>query len=111
MKNMENSKERQAIINRMIAIARADSPWLWGFHPKGYSLLHSWYKNSKPNLMANNTLKYKRLDPQLRAQKRAEWNKPVTWPIYLLIIVLVVVIAPAVISYRRKEHGVNGGRS
>ncbi len=110
MKNMENSRERQAIINRMIAIARADGPWLWGFHPKGYSLLHSWYKNSKPNLMANNTLKYKRLVPGLRAQKRADWNKPVIWPIYAIIILLVLVITPAVVSYRRKEHGHNGGR-
>jgi ABC-type transport system substrate-binding protein len=109
MKNMENSPERQAIIDRMVEIARKDAPWLWGFHPKAYSLLHAWYKNSKPNLMANNTLKYKRLDPVLRAEKRDAWNAPVTWPLYALLIVLVIGIAPAVISYRRKEHGVKGG--
>lgn len=109
MKNMDNGPERQAIINRMVEILRRDGPWLWGTHPKAFSLYHAWYKNSKPNLMANNTLKYKRLDTALRAEQREQWNRPLTWPLYLLVGVLVIGIAPAVISYRRKEHGVNGG--
>ena len=74
MKNMENTAERQQLIDDMIAIARQDSPWLWGFHPKQFSLNHVWYMNSKPNLMANNTLKYRRIDPALRKEMQSAWN-------------------------------------
>jgi len=104
MKNMDNSPERRTIINDMLAIARQDSPWLWGFHPKGLSLYHAWYSNAKPNLMANNTLKYKRIDPVLRAQKRTEWNRPVMWPLYLMVILFIVSLLPGVIGYIRKER-------
>ncbi len=104
MKNMENGPQRQRIIDEMLDIARRDSPWLWGFHPKSFSLHHSWYHNVKPNLMANNTLKYKRLDPVRRAQARKEWNQPVLWPFALLGVLLAVSIVPAVVSYRRRER-------
>ena len=103
MKSMENGPERQVVINDMVEIARRDAPWLWGFHPVGFSLHHGWYKNSKPNLMANNTLKYKRIDPVLRNEKQQEWNQPVWWPVALLIILLLLILTPAIISYRRKE--------
>ena len=104
MKNMDNTPERQSIINQMLEIARKDSPWIWGLHPKGLSLYHDWYHNAKPHLMANNTIKYKRIDPVLRAQKRLEWNKPVLWPLYLLSAFIIAVILPGIISYRRKER-------
>ena len=54
MKIMENSPGREALIDRMVAILREDAPWLFGYHPKGYSLLHAWIANVKPNQMARN---------------------------------------------------------
>ncbi|TNF98783.1 MAG: peptide ABC transporter substrate-binding protein [Gammaproteobacteria bacterium] len=104
MKNMENSEERQSIIDRMVEIVREDSPWLWGLHPKSFALYHEWYFNSKPNLMANNTLKYKRIDPVIRDKNRSEWNRPVTWPIWLIVIALVISALPAFLSYRRRQR-------
>jgi ABC-type transport system substrate-binding protein len=103
MKNMDNGAERQQIIDQMVEIARRDAPWIWGLHPKGFGLYHAWFTNAKPNHMANNTLKYKRIDPQLRARKRAEWNAPVVWPLWVLIVGLVVATIPAVVTYRRHE--------
>ncbi len=104
MKNMDNGPERQKIIDEMLVIARHDAPWIWGFHPKQYSLFHAWYRNVKPNLMANNGLKYVRIDAGLRAKKQREWNKPVLWPLGLLAAVLVAGLVPAVAAYRRKER-------
>ena len=104
MKNMRNGPERQHIINRMNDIVRRDSPWLFGINPKAFSLSHQWYYNSKPNLIANNTLKYKRIDPILRAKKRIEWNQPVVWPLYVMLLIIVLGIAPGVLTYIRKEH-------
>lgn len=104
MKNMDNGPRRQQLIDSMVRLLRRDAPWLWGFHPKGFGLRHAWVKNSKPNHMANNTLKYKRIDPALRARLRAEWNRPVLWPALLATLVLLASIVPAVISYRRRER-------
>ncbi|OQX31781.1 MAG: peptide ABC transporter substrate-binding protein [Candidatus Sedimenticola endophacoides] len=104
MKNMSNGPERQAIIDQMVEIARRDAPWHFGFHPKAVSLFHGWYRNVKPNLMANNTLKYKRLLPGERARMRTLWNPPVLWPFALLVALLVLSALPAVRLYRRHER-------
>ncbi|MEO5702289.1 MAG: ABC transporter substrate-binding protein [Gammaproteobacteria bacterium] len=103
MKNMENNSERQQIIDKMVAIVRHDAPWAFGLHPKQFSLNHAWYGNTKLNLMANNTLKYKRIEPELRARMRAAWNEPVVWPLLLLVAVLVLSAVPAVLTYLRRE--------
>jgi ABC-type transport system substrate-binding protein len=104
MKNMESGPPRQAIIDRMMDIARHDAPWVWGFFPKQFSLQHTWVKNSKPNLMANNALKYKRLEPALRAELQNAWNRPVLWPLYAFVISVVLIILPAVFSFRRHQR-------
>ena len=83
MKNMDNGSARQAIIDQMLEILRRDSPWLWGFHPKNYVLQHELLHNVKSNIMANNKLKYWRVDTGLRNQLRREWNQPVRWPLCL----------------------------
>jgi len=104
MKNMEDSPERQAIIDKMVSIVRNDAPWVWGFYPKDFGLYHDWISNVKPNQMARNNLKYERINPALRSKERREWNKPVLWPVLLIVAVLVVSAIPAVRSYRRKER-------
>jgi len=104
MKNMANGSARQKLIDEMVEIARRDSPWLWGLHPQNFALYHQWYFNSKPNLMANNTMKYKRIDPELRAKLREEWNHPNLTPIYIVGGVLVAGLLPAMYSYRRKNR-------
>jgi ABC-type transport system substrate-binding protein len=104
MKDMENGPERQQVIDRMLEIVRRDAPWIYAYYPKSFGLRHGWVHNVKPNLMANNTLKYRRVDPGQRARQREAWNHPVLWPIGLMLGALVVVIAPAVIAWRRRER-------
>ncbi len=104
MKNMNNGPERQKIIDQMLEILRRDAPWSWGFHPKAFALFHSWYRNVKPNLMADNTLKYKRVDPKLRSKMQQEWNQPIFWPVWTLVLLLIITAIPAVVVYRRHER-------
>jgi oligopeptide transport system substrate-binding protein len=104
MKGMYNGPERQVVIDRMVEILRHDAPWVWSLFPKDYTLHHAWVHNRKPNQLANNGLKYQRLDPQLREKMRREWNEPVVWPAVLLLIVLAASIVPAVLVYRRRER-------
>ena len=104
MKNMANGPGRQAIIDRMVEIARHDAPWVWSLFPKDYTLHHAWVKNRKPNTMANNGLKYQRIDPAVRAKMRREWNQPVVWPLALGAGLLVLSLVPAVVTFRRRER-------
>jgi ABC-type transport system substrate-binding protein len=103
MKTMENSRERQEIIDRMTEILRHDAPWVFGYHPKDYSLRHAWLLNRKPSKVGHNTLKYQRVDAALRDQRRAEWNRPVVWPLLLVALALAAAIWPAWRGYRRRE--------
>ena len=104
MRAMPDTDERLQIIQQMADIAREDAPWVWGFHPKMFTLYHAWNHNIKPNLMANNTLKYRRLDTDLRQQRQQEWNRPVVWPLFLVLITLLIMVLPAFVVYRRKKH-------
>jgi oligopeptide transport system substrate-binding protein len=104
MKNMENGPERQAIIDRMVSIARTDAPWLWGFHPKQFTLTQSWYRNFSPNLMANNALKYRRIEADRRAVLQAEWNQPVLWPVIVFAVLILLGVLPAFLAYRRRQR-------
>ena len=104
MKHMANGAERQAIIDRMVELLRHDAPWVWSFFPRDYALHHGWAHNRKPNQMANNGLKYQRLDPALRMQQRRAWNPPVVWPLALIGITLVLSVVPAFMVFRRRER-------
>ena len=104
MKDMDNSPERQAVIDQMIKLAREDAPWIYAFHPKSFGLRHAWVKNAKPNLMAHNLLKYRRIDSVARAAYQAKWNRPVWWPVGVTVVLLVAAIWPAVAAYRRRQR-------
>jgi ABC-type transport system substrate-binding protein len=102
MRNMDNNAQRYRIIRQMQDIVRHDAPWVFGFHPKSFSLYHGWYQNLKPNLMANNRLKYTRIDPVARAEKRHLWNRPVFWPLALAVAACILLLLPAINAYRRR---------
>lgn len=104
MKNLENGPERQATIDRMTEIVRQDAPWAFGFHPKKFALYHDWYENAKPHAMARNLLKYRRVDPALRSQQRAAWNRPKLAPVALAMLLPVAVVLPAVIRHIRRTR-------
>jgi oligopeptide transport system substrate-binding protein len=104
MRNMENGEPRLQIIRQMQEILRRDAPWVFGLHPKTFSLYHGWVGNLKPNLMANNRLKYERIDPVQRTELRRQWNRPVLWPLAVAGALLVLLLAPAISAYRRRTQ-------
>ncbi len=103
MSNMENSPERLKIIQEMLLIFQEDAPWVSAFHPIGFGLYHEWYLNAYPNLMANNTLKYKKIDPDLRMKSRKAWNRPVVWPLLLISFIFIASTVPVAIKIFRKN--------
>ena len=103
MRTMDNGPARQALIDRISELLRHDAPWVWGFHPKDYALYHAWLFNRKPTKVGNNMLKYQRIDPVLRAQKRKEWNQPAVWPAILILVLMLGGAAAAYAAYRRRS--------
>jgi ABC-type transport system substrate-binding protein len=104
MKNRDDGPVRQAMIDAMITLLQYDAPWSFGFFPKAYSLHHRWLYNNKPHLMANNTLKYQRLDPVNREQSRSQWNQPVLWPLGVIFVIICAALVPAIRLIRQREQ-------
>lgn len=104
MKNTPNGSERQKIISQMVAMIQQDEPWPAGFYAQEFVLSQQWVRPSKPNPIANNVLKYARIDPALRAKLVKEWNTPIIWPLWIMIILVILILLPAVVGYWRKIH-------
>lgn len=101
MRNRDNGSERFQLIQHMQELVRHDAPWIFGFHPKRFSLSHSWFQNRKPHAMANNELKYLRLDTATRTQQRQTWNQPVLRPLLVSAFLVVAAFAYGIKAFRQ----------
>ena len=99
---MTNGPERMALIRRMRAMLQHDQPWMSSFFSVSFALDHVWMRNRKPNQMANNSLKYLRVDLDQRNALRRKWNRPVWWPLELAGGILVLLLVPAWWVARRR---------
>lgn len=104
MRNMDDSPQRYQLIQQMQELIRHDAPWIFAFHPKNFVLSHSWYQNLNPNLMANNQLKYTRINAIQRSQQREAWNKAIFWPLGVIIVFLMLLLMPLLRFYRHRLH-------
>ena len=102
MKILQDGPARRRIIDEMLKLARRDSPWIWGFHPQAYVLGHAWMGNGKPNLMARNSVKYRRLDASLRVKRQAKWNAPIIAPVLGSLLGLGFVVLGLFVRGRRR---------
>jgi oligopeptide transport system substrate-binding protein len=96
MRNMENGDERLAIIRKMDRVYQEDAPWFGCIHGVSYSLVHDWYRNAYPNTMGYAHCKYLRVDAELRAKRRQEWNTPRWQPPVILVVVILLTALPAI---------------
>src|SRR5262245_24076341 len=96
MRDAPDGPARLPLIQEMRGIRERERPLVELFHPESYALIPGWVHNAKPLGMSFSTLKYRDVDVALRARRRREWNRPVTWPAWALLGIVVVVCAPAV---------------
>ncbi len=104
MQRMPDGEARLRVIEKMIRIVQQDAPWIFGFYPKGLALYHRWYHNAWPNMMANNTAKYLRVDAQARMAAQQAWNPPAYWALWLLLMSAVGLGVFAVSLYRQRQR-------
>ncbi len=101
---MEDGPAKQKIIDEMMAIVQQDAVWSWGYFPYASGAYQPWVYNGKPGIMIRDMARYYRIDPAMRTQKQAEWNKPTWWPPLLIVAVLALAVWGARQSFRRRER-------
>lgn len=102
--NLPNGDERLELIRKMHAILQRDAPWVGYYFTVAFELEHCWVRNLKPNLIANNTLKYRRVDIDLRHRLRREWNRPYWTPVWASALALLSLSIPAIaIAWKRRR--------
>src|ERR1035437_2178901 len=104
MKFLDDGPEKQALIDKMIELVHKDAIWSLSYFPTSAAAYHQWISNGKPTQIIRNHIGYLRLDPKLRAQKIAQWNQPVWWPMPLILLVLIGAVVPAWSAWRRRER-------
>jgi ABC-type transport system substrate-binding protein len=101
---MDDGPAKQKVIDEMVAIARQDAIWSFGWFPFASGAYQPWVSNGKPGLMLRDMARFYRIDPAMRAQKQAEWNRPAWWPPILLVLLLVGAVWGARRTFRRRER-------
>ncbi|HQR57229.1 MAG TPA: ABC transporter substrate-binding protein [Burkholderiaceae bacterium] len=108
MRYLDDVPRKQQVVDQMIAILQKDAPWAFGYNPYAGSVHHGWVGNVKPAPLANDRLMYMKVDPELRAAKIAEWNRPIWWPVVLIVLAIIAAIVPAYRSWKRRERETAG---
>ncbi|MCC9597931.1 MULTISPECIES: ABC transporter substrate-binding protein [unclassified Rubrivivax] len=103
LQSLDDGPEKQAVIDRMVSIVQQDSPWCFGYFPWGGLAFQQWVHNGKPSILIRDMAKYYRLDPELRASKQAEWNRPIVWPVALLVLGLAALVWIGRRSFKARE--------
>ena len=104
MKSLDDGPEKQKLIDELVAIAREDAPWTMGFFPHASAAVQGWVHNARQVILVRDTGRYLRLDSAARAQKIAEWNRPVWWPIGLMLAAVLALLWLARRTLRVRER-------
>jgi ABC-type transport system substrate-binding protein len=101
---MDDGPAKQKVIDEMVAIVQQDAIWSFGWFPFASGAYQPWVSNGRPGILIRDMAKYYRLDPRLRAQKQAEWNRPAWWLPVLLVLALFGVAWGARRTFHRRER-------
>ena len=103
MKYLDDGPAKVELVRRMVAIVQHDAPWMFGYFPLSGGAYQQWVGNAKPSDMVRNTLQYMKIDPALRVERVREWNRPVWWPLALLALAGLLVVALAWRTLKRRD--------
>ena len=104
LKLLDDGPEKQAVVDRMVAIVQKDAPWSFGFFPYNSAAVQSWLHNARPTVLIRDPGRYMRLDTATRVAKLREWNDPVWWPVVLMGLAGAGVVWFAMRSFKRRER-------
>lgn len=102
MRAMDDGPEREKVIRQMREIAVEDCPVILRSYAEDIRLTYPWIYNTKSHPVALDIFKYRRVNPALRAELRARWNRPRWWPVALFALLLLAGSVPAVATVRAR---------
>ena len=106
MRFLDDGPRKEELVHRMVEIVQHDAPWMFGYYPASGGAYQAWVGNAKPSQMVRNTLQYYRLSPDQRAASVQEWNRPVWWPLLLVVAAVLAGIWVAWRQIRAREMAV-----
>jgi ABC-type oligopeptide transport system substrate-binding subunit len=92
MKTLDDGPDKQKLIDQMVTVAREDAPWSMGFYPYASAAAQQWVHNFKPAILIRDHGRYLRLDVKQRQASLAAWNKPVWWPLGLIVALAAALV-------------------
>jgi len=104
LKFMDDGPQKQELIDKMVHTVQEDAPWSFGYFPFASAAMQHWLHNARPTVLVRDPGRYYKLDTAERAQRVAQWNRPVWWPIVLGVLGVVAVIWFAMRSFKRRER-------
>jgi ABC-type transport system substrate-binding protein len=104
MKVAADGPEKQQLIDRMVAIVQEDAPWTMGYFPYASSAVQHWLYNSSTAVLIRDNARYLRLDPAERVARLKEWNRPVWWPLGLIVALAAAAWWVARRQLRQRER-------
>jgi ABC-type transport system substrate-binding protein len=104
LKMMDDGPAKQEVIDKMNDLLRRDAPLSFGFYPYASAAVQKWVTNSKPAILVRDHGRYLRLDSNARTASLSEWNRPVWWPVALIVAVIAAGVLIARNSLRRRER-------
>ena len=109
MKSLDDGPEKQKLIDEMVAILQRDAPWTMGFFPYTSVAIQSWVLNNKPAILVRDNARYLRLDVNRRVAALAAWNRPIWWPVVLLVLgAFALVLGARWVLARRERMNARG---
>ena len=110
MRTMQQGPERAKLLQRMLDIVRKDAPWFTGYYKKEFFLNNQWVYNNKRHGISSATLKYVRIDPDLRQHKQQAWNQPKLLPLITSLILITLLVLAAITAYQKRQQVVIKGK-
>jgi ABC-type transport system substrate-binding protein len=104
LKTLEDGPQKQAVIDEMVRILQRDAPVSMGFYPYASAAVQSWVGNSKPAILVRDHGRYLKLAIPERVAKLEAWNRPVWWPLVLLVALVAAAWAYVRGALRRRER-------
>ena len=95
---------RLEIIMKLRKILEVDCVALPLYHTVNFNIYHAWLTGAKPHPQSDSKYEYYKVDPKLRQAKRKLWNKPIIWPIYIIILAGILFVIPAILTIRKERR-------
>ncbi len=100
----EVTETRGQIIDQMRDLMVEEAPFIPVYHTVQFIMYHSWLKNVKPHPQAEAEWEFYRVNKDERAKLRKEWNKPIIWPIFIILFGAVIFLVPAIMTIRKERR-------